>query len=118
MVVIDHQYGYVGGLDLCWGRFDNCNHSIKEPTNNTNIYLWPGIDYSNCRIKDFENLENPMVELIDRNIHPRLPWHDIQVLLEGPVVGDLARHFIERWNFSVNVSTFKRGKKNTIVRGK
>ena len=108
----------MGGLDLCWGRYDTCSHDISEAQNDSNIYRWPGIDYSNVRIKDFENVQNPNVDLVDRNIHPRMPWHDIQVLLEGPVVFDLCRHFIERWNFSINSVIFKNTKKSTIVRGK
>lgn len=110
---------FIGGLDLCWGRYDNCNHLLSEPSNESKIYNWPGIDYSNCRVKDFENVSNPDEDKIDRNNIPRLPWHDVQVLLEGPVVSDLSRHFVERWNHSVSSpSTFSTPKKNTIIRGK
>jgi phospholipase D1/2 len=56
-------------------------------------------------------------ELIDRKNQPRMPWHDVQVLLEGPIVYDLCRHFVERWNFSINSVIFKNPKKKTIVRG-
>jgi phosphatidylserine/phosphatidylglycerophosphate/cardiolipin synthase-like enzyme len=112
------MFAFIGGLDLCWGRYDSCNHLLSEPKNENEIYHWPGIDYSNCRIKDFENVQDPYKELIDRNSVPRLPWHDVQVLLEGPVVGDICRHFIERWNYSISNATFKNAKKNTIIRGK
>ena len=27
-----------------------------------------------------------------------MPWHDVHTRLIGPVVGDIARHFVERWN--------------------
>jgi len=96
----------VGGLDLCWGRYDNSSHELIELPNERQVYKWPGIDYSNVRIKDFENVYNPEVELIDRNLHPRMPWHDVQVLLEGPVVYDLCRHFVESCNFSINSVIF------------
>jgi phosphatidylserine/phosphatidylglycerophosphate/cardiolipin synthase-like enzyme len=38
---------------------------------------------------------------LDSNEHPRrdgLGWHDTAVRLQGPVVGDVARHFHTRWN--------------------
>ena len=58
LVIIDQIIGYVGGLDLCWGRFDTNEHPIYEPENNTNDpqYLFPGIDYSNARIRDFNKV--------------------------------------------------------------
>jgi phospholipase D1/2 len=28
LVVIDQSYAFVGGIDLCYGRFDNPKHSI------------------------------------------------------------------------------------------
>ncbi|MFL5959523.1 MAG: phospholipase D-like domain-containing protein [Gaiellaceae bacterium] len=37
---------------------------------------------------------------LDSSEHPRrdgLGWHDTAVRLEGPVVGDVARHFLMRW---------------------
>lgn len=80
------------------------------------MYYWPGIDFSNARMKDFENLHNFEKTVIDRSIHPRMPWHDVSVYLEGPVVSDLCRHFIERWNFAR--TSFQQKKKFTIVNGK
>ena len=29
-----------------------------------------------------------------------MPWHDVHSRIEGPAVVDIARHFIERWNFA------------------
>lgn len=29
---------------------------------------------------------------------PRMPWHDVQVLIRGPSVCDLSKNFIDRWN--------------------
>jgi phospholipase D1/2 len=109
---------FVGGLDLCWGRYDTSSHELIEQFNEKKIYKWPGIDYSNVRIEDFEYVKNFNEELIDRNFQPRMPWHDVQILLEGPVVYDLCRHFVERWNFSINSVVFKNPKKKTIIRGK
>jgi len=37
-------------------------------------------------------------ELIDRMKTPRMPWHDVAVVIYGESASDLARHFIEYWN--------------------
>ena len=100
LVIIDQIIGYVGGLDLCWGRFDTHEHPIYEAPNDEQNYLFPGIDYSNARIRDFEKVENYLKESCNREKEIRMPWHDVHSRLIGPVVADIARHFVERWNFS------------------
>ena len=100
LVIIDQMIGYVGGLDLCWGRYDNHDHPIYEPPNNQGIYEFPLIDYSNARICDFSKVENYCVESVPRKDTIRMPWHDVHSRIIGPVVSDIARHFIERWNYA------------------
>ncbi|XP_047111364.1 phospholipase D1 isoform X1 [Schistocerca piceifrons] len=60
--------------------------------------FWIGKDYTNFIVKDFHNLEQPYKDLVDRNTTPRMPWHDIAVLVQGAAARDVARHFIQRWN--------------------
>ena len=98
LVIIDQIIAYVGGLDLCWGRYDNHNHPIYEGPNPQNIYEFPLIDYSNARICDFSNVEKYCIESVSRKDSLRMPWHDVHSRIIGPVVSDIARHFIERWN--------------------
>ena len=74
LVIIDNVIGYVGGLDLCWGRYDNNQHPIYEAPNPQNIYEFPLIDYSNSRIKDFSEVENYYIESIPREQSTRMPW--------------------------------------------
>ena len=100
LVIIDQIIGYVGGLDLCWGRWDTHQHPIYEEPNAEQKYNFPGIDYSNARIRDFDKVENYLVESADRKFELRMPWHDVHSRLIGPVVADIARHFVERWNYS------------------
>uniref|UniRef100_A0A2A4JXB6 Phospholipase n=1 Tax=Heliothis virescens TaxID=7102 RepID=A0A2A4JXB6_HELVI len=63
-----------------------------------NSKLWIGKDYTNFIVKDFNNLDLPFVDLVDRNSTPRMPWHDVGVVVQGAAARDVARHFIQRWN--------------------
>lgn len=44
-------------------------------------------------------------DFIDRYSTPRMPWHDIGSVVHGKAARDVARHFIQRWNFT-KVLTF------------
>ncbi|SAL95926.1 hypothetical protein [Absidia glauca] len=39
------------------------------------------------------------MEVIDKQSAPRMPWHDIHTAMVGPPARDVARHFIQRWNY-------------------
>ncbi|KAM3718441.1 Phospholipase [Dirofilaria immitis] len=60
--------------------------------------LWVGKDYVNFIHKDFVELDMPFHDFIDRNVTPRMPWHDIHACTYGSSARDIARHFIQRWN--------------------
>ncbi|XP_023246743.1 phospholipase D2-like [Copidosoma floridanum] len=60
--------------------------------------LWLGKDYVNFIVQDFNNLESPYQDLVDRSTTPRMPWHDVGVMVQGASARDVARHFIQRWN--------------------
>ena len=64
----DDDIAFVGGLDLCHGRRDDATHRGDEQA----------ID-------------------LDPRYGPRPPWHDVQLEVRGPAVGDLAWTFRERW---------------------
>lgn len=55
--------------------------------------MYPGIEYNNCRIADFIQVRDYRRENIPRNL-PRLPWHDVTLMVKGKSVKDLSRHFI------------------------
>ena len=114
IVIIDQMIGYTGGIDLCWGRYDDHSHKLFEDETKEEKYFWPGIDYSNSRVKDFENLDKFVVESVSRT-SARMPWHDVSVFLTGPVVGDLNRHFVERWNYARTTVNFRQTKTHTIT---
>ena len=62
--------------------------------------LWFGKDYVNFIVKDFVELNQPFKDFVDRNSVPRMPWHDLGCMVVGAAARDVARHFIERWNFT------------------
>ncbi|KAL9128488.1 MAG: hypothetical protein Q9217_002838 [Psora testacea] len=72
LCIVDGKTAFMGGLDLCYGRWDTNQHPIADchPSNLDDI-IFPGQDFNNARLR-------------------------------GPVVEDLRAHFVERWNFIYN----------------
>lgn len=123
MLIVDDQIAFVGGLDLCFGRYDTHAHRLTDFDVNydrVNDQFWPGQDYSNPRVKDFVNgaygnlvalewtcrmiltlnlVDLHELEIIDRRYVPRMPWHDVSMRVSGQAARDISRHFVERWNF-------------------
>ncbi|EAZ63080.2 phospholipase D [Scheffersomyces stipitis CBS 6054] len=115
LCIIDQTVAFVGGIDLCYGRYDTPDHVLVDdsdinfqtlssddrPTAEEFIKFqtFPGKDYSNPRVKDFFGLERPYESMYDRNVVPRMPWHDVHMVTSGKVARDLARHFVQRWNY-------------------
>jgi phospholipase D1/2 len=108
--VVDHTVAFVGGIDLCFGRWDTPQHSVVDdkptgfeqsdlPKDADHCQLWPGKDYSNPRVQDFFQLNEPYAEMYDRSKTPRMPWHDISMQVVGQPARDLTRHFVQRWNY-------------------
>uniref|UniRef100_A0A8C5X4I3 Phospholipase n=1 Tax=Malurus cyaneus samueli TaxID=2593467 RepID=A0A8C5X4I3_9PASS len=62
--------------------------------------FWHGKDYCNFVFKDWVQLDKPFADFIDRYTTPRMPWHDISSVVHGRAARDIARHFIQRWNFT------------------
>jgi len=65
----EKDVAFVGGIDLCHSRRDDEGHGGDPQT-------------------------QKMAPVYGR----RPPWHDVQVAVTGPAVGDLDFHFRERWN--------------------
>ncbi|XP_054481534.1 phospholipase D1 [Anoplopoma fimbria] len=65
-----------------------------------NNKLWLGKDYSNFIRKDWVQLDRPFEDNIDRTQVPRMPWRDLSSAVHGSAARDVARHFIQRWNFT------------------
>jgi phosphatidylserine/phosphatidylglycerophosphate/cardiolipin synthase-like enzyme len=57
-----------------------------------------GIDLAHGRRDDAEHQGDPQQQPMDRRYGDRAPWHDAAIELRGPIVGDLLRTFVERWD--------------------
>uniref|UniRef100_A0A671QAH1 phospholipase D n=1 Tax=Sinocyclocheilus anshuiensis TaxID=1608454 RepID=A0A671QAH1_9TELE len=85
LVVIDQSLAFLGGIDLAYGRWDDSQHPLTDVG-------------SVRRSPQHSPALSP--NFIDRYKTPRMPWHDIGVLVHGKAARDIARHFIQRWNFT------------------
>jgi phosphatidylserine/phosphatidylglycerophosphate/cardiolipin synthase-like enzyme len=64
----DDDVAFAGGIDLCHGRHDDARHR-----------------------------GDPQAIELDDRYGPTPPWHDVQLEVHGPAVGDLGFTFRERW---------------------
>ncbi|KAL8902135.1 MAG: hypothetical protein Q9207_004867 [Kuettlingeria erythrocarpa] len=103
LCLVDGKTAFMGGLDLCYGRWDLNQHPIADchPTNLDDT-VFPGQEYNNARVLDFQDVSHWQNNKLDRTVNSRMGWSDISVSLRGPVVEDLRAHFVERWNFIYN----------------
>ncbi|KAM3378038.1 phospholipase D zeta 1 isoform X3 [Capsicum galapagoense] len=94
LVIVDNKICYIGGLDLCFGRYDTREHKLADQP----PFIWPGKDYYNPRESEPNSWEDVMKDELEREKYPRMPWHDVHCALWGPPCRDVARHFVQRWN--------------------
>ncbi|KAL8999842.1 MAG: hypothetical protein Q9169_001383 [Polycauliona sp. 2 TL-2023] len=103
LCLVDGRTAFMGGLDLCYGRWDLNQHPIADcHPSNLDDTVFPGQEYNNARVLDFQDVSHWQNNNLDRTKSSRMGWSDISVSLRGPVVEDLRAHFVERWNFIYN----------------
>ncbi|KAG2387064.1 hypothetical protein C9374_002099 [Naegleria lovaniensis] len=115
LVIIDQSIAFLGGLDLCYGRWDDYHHNITD-MNHSNC-KYPGNDYNNPNIepqyKSVDKLDN-FKDCIDREYIPRQAWHDIHCMVTGLAAKDCSFNFVERWNFAFRNSEGSKHKLLTL----
>ncbi|KVH98023.1 hypothetical protein Ccrd_023751 [Cynara cardunculus var. scolymus] len=83
---------FVGGIDLCDGRYDSPFHSLFRTLDTAHHDDFHQPNYTGASITKGG---------------PREPWHDIHSRLEGPVAWDVLFNFEQRWR--------KQGGKDLLV---
>ncbi|XXG63645.1 hypothetical protein AAC387_Pa05g1785 [Persea americana] len=73
---------FVGGIDLCDGRYDTQFHSLFRTLDTAHH-------------ADFHQPNFPGAVIAKGG--PREPWHDIHCRLEGPIAWDVLFNFEQRW---------------------
>ncbi|KAL1635901.1 hypothetical protein SLS58_010069 [Diplodia intermedia] len=110
-IVIDYNLAFIGGLDLCFGRWDNKQHQMADVhPSGVQHEIFPGQDFNNNRIMDFQSVDDWKSNELSKADYGRMPWHDVAMGVIGPCVYDIAEHFILRWNF-VKRDKYKRDKR-------
>ncbi|KAK8858386.1 hypothetical protein IAR55_002613 [Kwoniella newhampshirensis] len=112
LCVIDETIAFMGGLDLCYGRWDTSQHILTDDDHTSNDGpdgpVWRGKDYANERVMEYSNLDKPFEDMFDRSKVPRMPWHDVGLQIVGQPARDLCRHFVQRWNLLIRTKNHKR----------
>ncbi|CAN6808854.1 unnamed protein product [Brassica oleracea] len=71
---------FVGGLDMCKGRFDTPNHPL----------------FRTLKTLHKDDFHNPnFATSVDDG--PRQPWHDLHSKIDGPAAYDVLANFGQRW---------------------
>ncbi|KAH5422620.1 phospholipase [Parastagonospora nodorum] len=100
LCLVDGQIAFMGGLDLCYGRWDTNQHAIADAhPGDMDRIVFPGQDFNNARMMDFQTVDHWEDNKLDRTQSSRMGWSDVALSLAGPVVQDLRTHFSQRWNF-------------------
>uniref|UniRef100_A0A8C5S6K7 phospholipase D n=1 Tax=Laticauda laticaudata TaxID=8630 RepID=A0A8C5S6K7_LATLA len=100
------RLGFPGGLDLAYGRWDTPEYRLDGPGRREGS--GPGEPLARLG-KDYGNLIAKDLDFIDRFQTPRMPWRDVGVAVHGVAARDVARHFIQRWNFTKTIKAKYKG---------
>ncbi|XP_028402256.1 phospholipase D zeta 1-like [Dendronephthya gigantea] len=121
IVIVDGSVAFVGGIDLCYGRWDTRKHELMDeypihsavngsevsddqenPRSHRNHARWIGKDYRNTfyNTEKRTDWDEPLkgYDGVDRNAIPRMPWHDVSCAFTGEAVYDCVSHFRDRYN--------------------
>ncbi len=106
-VVVDGRVGFLGGIDLAYGRWETPEFDVVVDPDRfliNDMYspgqtkLRPASATEKALIQKFDLADPYFGHLIDEGCQPRMPWQDVHVKIEGPSVVDIHRNFARRWN--------------------
>ncbi|KAL6944833.1 hypothetical protein ACO0RG_001587 [Hanseniaspora osmophila] len=102
-LVIDYNLGFFGEIALSFGRYDTSKHLIFDRNklfDGKTFFRSYELDYrENCLYDLASSIAYAPTENNDHgNVAARMPWHDTQLMVFGPVARDLCRVFTQRWN--------------------
>lgn len=83
---------FIGGLDLCKGRYDTPEHRL----------------FTDLKTVFLDDFHNPAIPRGTRG--PRQPWHDLHCKIEGPAAYDVLKNFEQRWHMANKLWVFKNQK--------
>ena len=99
-VVVDNSAAFVGGIDLCYGRFETPDYNIKDIDGK----WFPGHSYKNPQMEleggdPKSHLREPFLTAmqINRHHHWRMPWNDVHSCVTGQAAADVALMLVQRW---------------------
>ncbi|CAK9155336.1 unnamed protein product [Ilex paraguariensis] len=111
---------FIGGLDLCDGRYDTPEHrlfndldtvfanDVHNPTFNPSTEIGKP---ANANLVSFQRqVKAPVTPTpFDQSCAggPRQPWHDLHCKIEGPAAYDIMTNFEQRWRKAVKWRDFK-----------
>ncbi|XP_074567538.1 phospholipase D delta-like [Curcuma longa] len=81
---------FIGGLDLCDGRYDTPEHRL----------------FTDLDTVFHKDIHNPTFQG-NNNQGPRQPWHDLHCKVEGPAAHDILTNFEQRWRKATKWRDFK-----------
>lgn len=94
LCLVDNKVACMGGLDACYGRWDTHDHPLSDVhPQEFNKTLFPGQDYNNSRMMDFQTVDKFTSNALAIQDAPRMPWHDVSLSIMGPSVFDLSVEF-------------------------
>ncbi|KAI4380658.1 hypothetical protein MLD38_006825 [Melastoma candidum] len=93
IVIVDHAasndkltkrrvVSFIGGIDLCDGRYDTQSHPLFRTLDTTHLHDLHQPNFPSSSVKKGG---------------PREPWHDVHCRLEGPIARDVLVNFEQRW---------------------
>ncbi|RDX67345.1 Phospholipase D delta, partial [Mucuna pruriens] len=94
---------FIGGLDLCDGRYDTPEHRIFRDLDTVfhNDFHNPTFQHQIKEEKniiwEFAEIVYYMKQLSSSSCAPRQPWHDLHCKIEGPAAYDILTNFEQRW---------------------